>query len=71
MENLINKFKNKYKISLSMNSNNSKGSEGQKSEDENKNESENKGNLKRNDSFRRFLANQSLEDEKRQKRKKF
>ena len=70
MENLINKFKNKYKISLSMNSNNSKGSEGQKSEDENKNESENKGNLKRNDSFRRFLANQSLEDEKRKKRKK-
>ena len=74
MENLINKFKNKYKISLSMNSNinNSNGGEGnQKTEGENKNESsENQGNLKRSDSFRRFLANQTAEDEKKQKRKR-
>lgn len=74
MENLLNKFKNKYKISLSMNnnSNNSNDNEGsQKPDGENKNESkENQANLKRNDSFRRFLANQTVEDEKRKKRKK-
>ena len=43
----------------------------QKSEDENNNEAnENKGNSDKNDSFRRFLANQTEEDEKKQKRKR-
>ena len=44
-----------------------------KSEDENKNElnsNQNKENSEKNDSFKLFLANQTVEDEKRQKRKK-
>ena len=71
MENLLSKFKNKYKISLSMNNYNKEPEGNQKSEGENKdNSNENKGNLKNNDSFRKFLANQTVEDEKKQKRKR-
>ena len=72
MENVLSKFKNKYKISLSMNNYSNKEQEGnQKSEGENNDKSnDNKGNMKKNDSFRKFLANQTVEDEKKQKRKR-